>query len=153
MEAVKNITKSPNQRQLGDASDLAKDFMKKYGLSSWTFDFDRSKRRAGRCSYTKKKISLSMYYALKVPTEELKNTILHEIAHALVGPGHNHDEVWRRTAIGIGCDGNRCHSFEFTEGKVTQFCTAGCWSRNLHKRPKDGKICKKCKSPVKWTRK
>ena len=42
----------------------------------------------------------------------VENTILHEIAHALVGRGHGHDYVWRSKALEIGCDGERCHSHE-----------------------------------------
>jgi hypothetical protein len=39
---------------------------------------------------------------------EVRNTILHEIAHALVGPSHGHDGVWRAPARLMGCNGSRC---------------------------------------------
>jgi SNF2 family DNA or RNA helicase len=35
---------------------------------------------------------------------ELINTIRHEVAHAIVGPGHGHNEVWADKAREIGCD-------------------------------------------------
>jgi SWI/SNF-related matrix-associated actin-dependent regulator 1 of chromatin subfamily A len=38
--------------------------------------------------------------------QQFKDTILHEIAHAIVGPHHGHDEVWRGKAVEIGCTGN-----------------------------------------------
>ena len=34
--------------------------------------------------------------------EEVRDTILHEVAHALVGPGHGHDTVWKATAAQVG---------------------------------------------------
>jgi predicted SprT family Zn-dependent metalloprotease len=37
----------------------------------------------------------------------IENTVLHEIAHAIVGAVHHHDNVWRDCAQRIGCDGNR----------------------------------------------
>jgi Zn finger protein HypA/HybF involved in hydrogenase expression len=40
--------------------------------------------------------------------QEVKNTLLHEIAHALVGPHHGHDRVWRAKALELGCNGSRC---------------------------------------------
>ena len=46
--------------------------------------------------------------------ENVKNTLLHEIAHALAGHEHNHDEVWKATARSIGCDGCRCGHWQQT---------------------------------------
>lgn len=37
----------------------------------------------------------------------IENTVLHEIAHAMVGNKHHHDRVWRDCAQRIGCNGNR----------------------------------------------
>jgi hypothetical protein len=33
----------------------------------------------------------------------VKNSILHELAHVLVGKGHGHDEIWFRKALDLGC--------------------------------------------------
>lgn len=37
----------------------------------------------------------------------IENTVLHEIAHAIVGNEHYHDRVWRDCARRIGCSGDR----------------------------------------------
>jgi hypothetical protein len=37
--------------------------------------------------------------------ELIRDTILHEVAHALVGENHNHDEAWRAKAIELGATG------------------------------------------------
>lgn len=37
----------------------------------------------------------------------IENTVLHEIAHAMVGAKHHHDKAWRECAQRIGCNGNR----------------------------------------------
>ena len=34
--------------------------------------------------------------------DEVRDTILHEIAHALVGPGHGHDAVWKAKCVEVG---------------------------------------------------
>jgi predicted SprT family Zn-dependent metalloprotease len=37
-----------------------------------------------------------------LPEAEITDTLLHEIAHALVGPRHGHDLVWQAKCIEIG---------------------------------------------------
>ncbi len=79
------------------------------GLHDWAFDFDRAKNRCGACHFGKRKITLSKYYVTNalVPEEAIRDTILHECAHALVGREAGHGETWRLKAIEIGCKGNR----------------------------------------------
>jgi predicted SprT family Zn-dependent metalloprotease len=48
------------------------------------------------------RIELSKHYVLRNPEHEVLDTILHEIAHALVGPGHGHDEVWKAKCVEVG---------------------------------------------------
>lgn len=96
--------------ELNKAQQIAKSLLNQYGLLSWNFKFDNAVRRFGLCSYTTKTISLSQHLVLLNDESQVKDTILHEIAHALVGVGHGHDKHWVRTAKSIGCDGKRCYS-------------------------------------------
>ena len=57
--------------------------------------------------------------------EEVKNTLLHEIAHALVGPGHRHNRVWRQKAREIGCDAKVTHNLNFSEARYRVGCMQG----------------------------
>jgi predicted SprT family Zn-dependent metalloprotease len=113
--------------ELKTTQELAESLMKLHGLRNWRFEFDSAKRRFGCCSYGDKTISLSRHLVLINSYESVKDTILHEIAHALT-PGHHHDNVWKRKAIEIGCNGERCYSSEDTntiEGKYIAVCP-GC---------------------------
>ncbi len=64
--------------------------------------------------------------------EEVKNTLLHEIAHALVGPGHRHNRVWRQKAREIGCDAKVTHNLNFSEARYRVGCMQGCWEITRH---------------------
>jgi hypothetical protein len=91
---------------LTKAKKLATRLLKKHKLAGWKFSFDSAVRRYGCCNYSKKRITISKKLTAVREEVNVKNTILHEIAHALVGPGHKHNEVWRRMAIKIGCNGS-----------------------------------------------
>lgn len=78
----------------------------------WRLHFDRANRRFGQCNYTLKQINLSRPLVHLNEAKTVEATIRHEIAHALVGPGHSHDAAWRRMAIRCGDDGKRCYGEE-----------------------------------------
>lgn len=99
---------------LMEARELALELMKQHGLEFWYFEFDNAKRRFGICRYSTRRIGLSRNLVLLNTKKRVENTILHEIAHALVGPGNGHNWIWRQKAIEIGCNGKRCHSKEDT---------------------------------------
>ena len=80
----------------------------------WSFTFDRSKVRFGKCDYRKKQISLSKVLVELNSEDKVRDTILHEIAHALAPCGAGHGPVWRAIAVSIGCNGRRCFGQEVT---------------------------------------
>ena len=128
------------------AQALAVDLMEQHGLlyRGWSFKWDYAKKRAGRCTYSTKTISLSKY-VVQIREESLvKNTILHEIAHALTGPGHGHDRVWQRQAREIGCTGQRCTSGPMPEGKFVGVCPHCNETFQFHRRPKKSYWCTRC---------
>ena len=61
----------------------------------WRFRFETATARAGICRYTTRTIALSVSYVLRAPWDDVRDTLLHEIAHAIVAPGHAHDAVWQ----------------------------------------------------------
>jgi hypothetical protein len=130
---------------LNKVKELALILMEKHGLldNGWTFRFDKAKRRYGCCMYSKKIISLSSPLAELREMANVKNTILHEIAHALVGSGHGHDEVWRAKALKIGCNGNRCSSDVSLKGNWVGECPNGHVSYK-HRIPKRKMSCGVC---------
>lgn len=77
--------------------------------SDWGFEFDNSKQRFGSCNYNRRKVTLSGPIVLLNEAKQVEQTIRHEIAHVLVGPGHGHDAVWKAMARKCGDDGARCY--------------------------------------------
>ena len=134
-------------------------YMKKYGLiqAGWRYQFDTAKTRAGQCRYRSKVISISKYYVNQKETvtrKDIKNTILHEVAHALT-PTHGHDKVWKAKAIEIGCDGKRCcdQITKTGEFKYNFVCEEGSCTFGRHRYSKAmmerKRMCVKHRKPIK----
>jgi len=88
----------------------AQTLLKKHGLADegWTFKISTTKRRMGACDYNSKQIEVSAYF-LNSPQEELTDVLLHEIAHALVGPKNGHNYVWKAKCREIGANPSRTY--------------------------------------------
>jgi predicted SprT family Zn-dependent metalloprotease len=134
-----------------NVASIARTMMNEHGLSGWAFTFDRAKRRAGNCNHTWKKISLSYYYVSSDNSDEdIKDTILHEIAHALAGPGHGHDAYWKSICRRIGAKPKRCYGNDVVmpTGRYKAVCDSCKKEYYKHRRPKrlDSWFCRKCKS-------
>lgn len=103
--------------------NLAVDTLRQYGLLErfWRVEWDNGKRRAGACHYDRRVISLSRIILSNASDEDVRETILHEVAHALT-PGHSHDAVWRAKLIEMGGTGKRTHSMETPKGRYELLC-------------------------------
>lgn len=120
------------------------------------FDFGKKKRAFGTCYYIAKKIELSMPLCAenldKVNTR-IKNTILHEIAHAFCVEvygrkyGRGHGANWKDIAKQIGCDGERCYDGETVNkpaSKYTLICDNCERQTPKYKIVKKAFACGKC---------
>ena len=142
--------KQPKDVELfGNFLNLARSEMDKNGLLEWKLDLDHAKVRAGACFFREKKISFSRNFIKNSSHSEVYDTILHEIAHALVGPKHGHDVVWKNMAKKLGCSAKRCHTLEFSDYKWIRYCKNSCWEQKTHRR-KSNLICKKCGATVRY---
>lgn len=121
----------------------AEDLLATHGLKKWTFTFDHSTRRAGCCNYRNTCISISFNLACNASDEDIHDTILHEIAHALAGKKHNHDAVWKAKARAIGCSGERTHRLVFSPPRYTVSCENQCWKQTAERRT-PRLICRTC---------
>ena len=126
---------------------LARLEMDKNGLCDWRLELDFAKVRAGACHFGKRKITFSRNFIKNSNQDDIQDTILHEIAHALVGAKHGHDNIWKQMAIKLGCSAKRCHSLEFSEYKWIRFCPNLCWEHKIHRKNLN-LICKNCGSAV-----
>ncbi|HIZ34771.1 MAG TPA: SprT-like domain-containing protein [Candidatus Ruania gallistercoris] len=93
---------------LTGARELARGLLDEHGLHQWSLAFDSAKRRAGLCRYDTRTISLSRHLTALYSADEVRETVLHEIAHALAGPKARHGPAWRQVAWEIGATGHRC---------------------------------------------
>ncbi len=141
------LGKSRGKLELEAIKRLAKKLMAQHNLSGWDFQFDNGSKRAGCCNYRKKLISLAYEYARYASVKDIKNTLLHEIAHALVGSEHNHDAIWKAKAIEIGCSGERCHDVQFTPPKYIMKCQNNCWVTTADRR-RQNKVCGCCSGEI-----
>ena len=132
---------------LNEVARRARLLLDRYGLQDWGFHFDNGRRRAGCCRYDRKAISLSQDFAVAAAAGEIEETLLHEIAHALVGRSHHHDAVWRRKALEIGCSGKRCHEFRFTAPRYVVACENRCWVTTAERRTHNA-VCRRCKGKL-----
>jgi predicted SprT family Zn-dependent metalloprotease len=145
---------------LNEAQQLANDLLREHGLAQkgWTFEFDQAKRRFGVCRYRSKRIGLSQPLTEANHYIEVVDTILHEIAHALVGPGQGHNNVWKRKCMDIGAKPQRCYTSEdvvTVAGKYRAVCGACGKSHSRHKRiPRGRQVACLCQNYIKdWSKK
>lgn len=81
---------------------LAQTLLNTHGLHTWGIHLDHARTRCGACHYNTRRISLSRHFVALNTGAEVRATLLHEIAHALAGPGQGHGPRWQAIARRIG---------------------------------------------------
>lgn len=120
---------------------LAIQLMRQHGLlPKWRFEFNNRKRGLGLCAYSKTTIFVSRFHCAKDSDEEIRDTILHEIAHALTGPSPNpHGEQWQLNCLKVGAKPERCAARGATvevQGNWFGVCPNCNKEFNFHREPK-----------------
>lgn len=103
-----------------DAQNLCDIELRRHKLwdTGWRTNFTKNTEYIAACYHDAKRIVISVP-ALNARSEaELRSTILHEIAHAIVGHGHGHDEVWKAKCIELGGDSRVCAKVNFDAGRA-----------------------------------
>lgn len=94
--------------RLGEVAAQARDLMDRNGLADWSLGFNGAARKLGVCRYRQKEILLSRKHAVDGTPDQVSDTILHEIAHALAGSGAGHGPAWKKIARQLGATPKSC---------------------------------------------
>jgi len=122
----------------------------KWDLQDWKLNFSNGKRQLGHCNCKKKIISLSNAYIKTNPYDILRDTLLHEIAHAIqfkkTGKT-DHGPRWKTIAKKVGCTAQRCVSSEDIEvprGKYVGVCPSCKSVTHFYRKVKRKYSCRLC---------
>ena len=135
------------------AHRLARALLLEHGLSNWTFKYDRAARRFGSCAYRGRTITLSWKLTMLNDEPQVRNTILHEIAHALA-PGAGHGPTWRAACARLGIEAERCFTAQqvaMPARRASRYevgCPRCAWWHPRHRLGGRTLICKACHTPV-----
>jgi predicted SprT family Zn-dependent metalloprotease len=138
----------PNARlqRLHAIEELARKLLRAHGLHGWAFTYNRRKRAMGFCCYTERSVELSIFFVEHNDIDAILDTLLHEIAHALTGPDHGHDAVWKARCLELGATPSRLGHARMPAGKWQAVCHSCGRSYHSHRRPKrlQGWYCPPC---------
>lgn len=124
---------------------MGRRLMDEHGLEDWRLVFDRAKKRAGICRSSERTIGLSTPLTVLHTPDQVRDTVLHEIAHALVGPRHGHGPTWQAMAVRVGASPERClpQDAASVPGAWMGTCPAG-HTIERHRRPARVSSCREC---------
>ncbi len=128
--------------KIEEAEQLAKNLMQEHHLDSWVLKWTESRTWFGLCSSTNKVINLSRPLTELNELKHVKDTILHEIAHALAPFTEHHGKIWKQIARDIGCEPQRCYSDDVIQpmGKYTATCKKCGKQTQKDKKPRRGRM-------------
>jgi predicted SprT family Zn-dependent metalloprotease len=129
-----------------EAVQLALQLMQRWGLHDWCFKINRRRRSLGMCFFGSRRIELSIIYIRNNSVEHIRQTLLHEIAHALT-PNHGHDKVWLEVVEQIGGRAKvKCSDAQMPLGHWRAECPTCCKTFSRHRKPRTDDIfhCTAC---------
>lgn len=88
------------------AEMMAWEFLEEHGLTDedWTFVWMNRKTALGTCNFARREIALSRVLTERNSEERVRDTVLHEVAHAIAGRAAGHGKEWQRIAISLGVE-------------------------------------------------
>ena len=138
-----------------DALVLARELVARHGLTGWSVRLDHARRRFGCCHYSRKLITLSRPLVLLNEEAQVRDTILHEIAHALT-PGAGHGARWKRRCVEIGAKPVRCYTDASVRSPArgpARFrigCPSCDWWVDRRRRSRRRFACTRCRTELVW---
>ncbi len=136
---------------LPGARHLAQTLMAQHGLFAtqppWSFAFNRRRRALGICHFDDRRIELSSFFVVANSQAAVRDTLLHEIAHALAGPAAGHGPQWKNICIKIGAKPQRLDTQAAMPRGAWRATCQGCGHQHhRHRRPvaRGEYFCRSC---------
>lgn len=125
----------------------AQEFVLKCGLTNWTVKLNNAKRSLWLCDETKKELRFSKFFIENNSDIEIKETLIHEVAHALAWNDKKHWPKWIQMAKLLGL--KNPEQFNRTavqaEWKYLMICPWCDAKHYFYKKPKKNwKACYEC---------
>jgi predicted SprT family Zn-dependent metalloprotease len=130
--------------KLTAVSQQANELLQRFGLIGWHFTFDRARVRAGCCYYPTNnrpgRITLSVHFVAMNNSDEVEDTLRHELAHALAGRDAGHGPIWKSACLITGARPLRCYgrNVEMPPGAWKAVCIGCGRTHSRHRRPRQG---------------
>lgn len=117
------------------------------GLKDWKINFQGSRKALATCYAWQKTIKFSRHFVLVATEEQFEGVTLHEVAHAIVGPGHKHDQVFKRKCIEISPTADYAKARVNTGIDIVKYALdcPECGAKSKANKNRHW-ICSKCKS-------
>ncbi len=113
----------------------------------WSFAWDRARRRFGCCNYLRRQITISKPLARINTLDACRDTVLHEIAHALAGRDAGHGPAWVRACLRVGARPERCYTpadVTTPPSRYVRYCPSCFQARPMHRRSRKQYACGPC---------
>ena len=131
---------------IGVAAELFR--LHRLDVGGWRLEFRNYGHRLGSCCSRRRLIALNAFYADQNTEAHVLDTLLHEIAHALVGPSHGHGPIWKAMARKLGAVPKACSKtgVVIRPGKYQATCPTCARRFHKYRRPKYivGYYCPSC---------
>lgn len=123
--------------------------LREHGLHErgWRFQFDHARQRFGACRYGRRLITVSRHLAALNDEAECRDTVLHEIAHALAGRAAGHGPAWKQTCRRVGARPERCYDARAVTRPPPNYwgVCPNCTHRTpYYRRPRTPRACGPC---------
>jgi len=93
----------PNAMSEREIAELAYELLAENGIHNYRVTFsNRMVRTIGVCYYDLRELRFASKVAAVNDRSLTEDVVRHEVAHAVVGPGHGHGEVWKAAARRLG---------------------------------------------------
>lgn len=132
------------EQKLEYAMSLGNNLLAQNGLTYWKMKYDNRRSSLAVTIHDKKIISFSKYFIFVANKSQLEGVTLHEITHALLGPGYGHSNKFISLCKRIGATTKytRC-SIDIPIRKYIATCPE-CGYRGSYNKNNKVLYCAKC---------